>query len=184
METSDEQLIEEFLAGDEAAFETLLTKYLKPIFNFIYQLVKDRSVSDDLTQETFFKAWKNMKKYDPDRTFKTWLFAIAKNTTFDYLKKKKTLPFSLFLDEKGQNELDNLSDNIILPDEILERSDLAKMLTEKLKTLPLNYRLILDLYYKDEFSLREISEILDEPYNTVKSRYSRALYRLKVNFLK
>jgi len=175
----DKKIIEDFLEGDEDSFNTLVNRYLKPIYNFLFQFVRDTAVSDDLTQETFIKAWKNMKKFDKERSFKTWIFTIAKNTAYDYFKKKKTIPFSNFFDENGNNKLENMSDGNILPDEILNRKDIAKEMDEKLKEIPKKYQIILTLRYKEDFSLQEISEILKVPYNTIKSGHSRALGKLK-----
>lgn len=179
----DRQLVENILAGDDSAFESLLKKYLKPIYNFLFQLVGDRAALDDLTQVTFFKAWKNILRFDQKRSFKTWLFSIAKNTAYDYRKKKKTVPFSFFENSKGYNKLDEIAEDKILPDEILARKNLAKEIEQKLKELPENYRIILLMHYKDDLALQEISEILEIPYNTVKSQHKRALLRLKNVFL-
>ncbi len=179
MQKEDSNLIEEFMEGNDYFFEKLLEKYLKHIFNFVFQFVKDASVAEDLTQETFVKAWRNIKKFDKKRSFKTWIFTIAKNTTYDYFKKKKTTPFSSFVDEEGNNRLENISDGNILPDEILERKNIAIEMEEKLKEIPEKYRIILTMLYKEDFSLSEISEILGVPYNTIKSGHARALKSLK-----
>lgn len=179
MRNEDNKLIEDFFSGDERAFENLVEKYLKPIYNFIHQLSKNKSVVDDLTQETFLKAWKNIKQFDKSKNFKTWLFTIAKNTTYDYFKKKKEIPFSFFEDEDGSNKLENISEEKKLPDEILYENDLKEDLEANLNKIPEKYKLILVLHYKEGFSLSEISQILKIPYNTAKSSHARALKRLK-----
>jgi RNA polymerase sigma-70 factor, ECF subfamily len=179
---ADCKLIDIFLAGEEPAFSELVKKYLKPVYNFIFRLVYDRDSAEDLTQETFLKAWKNMKRFDPDKSFKTWLFTIAKNTAFDYLKKKKEIPFSNFTDEEGENWLENIADENFLPDELLELKNISEELDAILEKLPWHYRAILILHYKEDFSLHEIAEILDEPYNTIKSRRQRGLAILKKLF--
>jgi RNA polymerase sigma-70 factor, ECF subfamily len=182
MSSDDNKLIREFLNGDESTFEQLLKKYIKPVYNFLYQLTSDKSALDDLTQITFIKAWKNIRKFDKKRSFKTWLFTIAKNTAYDYFKKKKTIPFSNFTDEEGNNKLENISDENIIPDELLMRTDAADVLEKKLRELPEHYRLILNLHYKEDFSLSEIAEILKIPYNTAKSQHQRGLIKLKKLF--
>jgi RNA polymerase sigma-70 factor, ECF subfamily len=179
----DNNLVEKFLAGEDAALESLLKKYLKPIYNFLHQLVRDSSVLDDLTQETFIKIWKNITRFDPEKNFKVWAFTIAKNTAFDYCKKKKTIPFANFTNEAGENFLENISDESILPNEILERKDLAQELDKKLKELPESYRIILNLRYKEDFFLQEIAEILGKPYNTIRSNHQRALKKLRERFI-
>ena len=179
----DKQLISDFLRGDETAFELLMKKYLKPIYNFLYQLTGDSSATDDLTQVAFIKVWKNRHRFNEKKSFKTWIFTIAKNTAYDYFKKKKTIPFSSFLDEEGNNRLENVAEQNILPDEILARKDIALEIEKKMGEIPEKYRLLLTLHYKDDFSLTEISQILNLPYNTIKSSHGRALKALKERFL-
>lgn len=179
MEKEDKQLIAEFLDGSDEAFEELVNRHLQSIYNFLYQFTQDRDSLDDLTQETFIKVWKNIRKFDPEKNFRTWLFAIAKNTAYDFLKKKKTIPFSFFENSEGDSPLENISEENPLPDEILQRQDLEKELDQKLQELPDNYRIILLMRYKDDFSLQEIAEILNLSYNTVKSQHARALANLK-----
>jgi RNA polymerase sigma-70 factor, ECF subfamily len=175
MNDEDKKIIKEFFGGNDEAFKKILKKYLKPVYNFLRILIKDPDTLDDLSQETFIKAWKNLKKFDQNKNFKTWLFTIAKNTAYDFLKKKKTIPFSNFLDEKGNNTLENMEMNEILPLELLEIAEKEKIFEKKLKEISEHYRTILILHYKENFSLQEISEILDIPYNTTKSRHQRAL---------
>jgi RNA polymerase sigma-70 factor, ECF subfamily len=178
----DKQLISKVLDGDEESFAEIVKIYLKPIYNFLYRLVGDRDAAEDLTQETFVKAWKNLKRFDQKRNFRTWLFTIAKNTAFDWLKKKKEIPFSTFTDEEGESWIENISSDDILPDEILERKNIAEEFEQMLEKIPVHYRAILLLHYKEDFSLHEIAEILGEPYNTIKSRHQRGLGRLKELF--
>lgn len=178
-EKEDKQLVESFLAGDERSFELLLKKYLKPVYNFLFRLTNDRYALDDLTQTTFIKVWRNIKKFNTDKNFKTWLYTIAKNTAYDYFKKKKTIPFSSFIDAEGNNKLENISDQDILPLELLEKADTAKTLETALDKISDQYRLILTMHYKDDFSLQEIAGILNLPYNTVKSQHQRGLKALR-----
>jgi RNA polymerase sigma-70 factor, ECF subfamily len=185
MNPNEKEIIERHLGGDEAAFSEIVKIYLRPIYNFIFRFVNDRDMAEDLAQETFVKAWKKMKQYNAERNFKTWIFTIAKNTTFDWFKKKKEVPFSRFIDEEGENWLENIEDENFLPDEVLERKNIAEELEKILEKIPLHYRVILILQYKEDFTLHEIAEILDEPYNTIKSRHRRGLEKLnKFLFLK
>ena len=183
MSEQENNLIEKTLSGDEEAFAEIVKIYLNQIYNFVYRLAGDRDAAEDLTQETFVKAWRNLKKFDQKRNFKTWLFTIAKNTAFDWLKKKKEIPFSTFADEEGESWLENVVDENILPDEILERSDLAEEMEKIIQKLPPHYRAILLLHYKEDFSLHEIAEIIGELYNTIKSRHQRGLAMLKKAFI-
>lgn len=176
-------MIEAFFAGSDAAFEQLVGKYLKPVYNFLGQLVRDRAALDDLTQTTFVKAWRNIKRFDQGRNFKAWLFTIAKNSAYDHFKKKKTVPFAFFTADDGRNKLENIPDEQLLPDELLMKIESSQALAQKLQALPEPDRLILTLRYREELTLQEIAEVLGAPYNTVKSRHQRALFRLKEKIL-
>ena len=134
--------------------------------------------------------WKNIKKFDPQKKFKTWLFSIAKNAAIDFLRKKKTIPFSKFSsrgrsnfngeNEAGENVIyETLSDPAPLPDELLERADIAQMLASAMDKLSPKYRMVIFLRYNDHFTFREIAESLEESLNTMKSRHRRALVKLR-----
>lgn len=179
MPQDDRQLIADSLLGDDEAFGRLLSKYLSSVYNFVVQLTRDRIVAEDLAQETFIKAWKNLARFDQKRNFKTWLFAIAKNTTYDFFKKKKSIPFSFFEDEEGQSSLAMLDTETVSPETILDKGETQEMVEAALQDIPELYRTLLTLAYQEDFSLAEISEILDVPYNTIKSRHQRALKLLK-----
>lgn len=179
---SDKKLITIFLNGNDKAFEVLLSRHLKPIYNFLYRLTGDRSSVEDLAQEVFIKVWKNLSHFDRTKNFRVWIFTIAKNTAYDFLKKKKSIPFSFFEDKEGNSQFDNIVDDKLDPNAILENADLRKDLEKKLQKIPKNYRLILLLRYKDDFSLSEIADILKIPYNTVKSQHQRALQHLRKIF--
>ncbi len=169
---SDEELIMQYLSGDEKSLELLIARYLKPIYSFVYRYVDNSDAAEDITQEAFVKMWKNLKKFKGDKKFSTWLFAIAKNASIDWLRKKKTLPFSDF-------ENETLADSGSLPDELFERIGLSEILDKALKQLSPAYRSVLFLYYNDHLNFREIAEKFGESINTVKSRHRRALVLLK-----
>jgi len=179
-EKNEVQLIKEYLGSNEEALKILIQKYLKPIYGFVFRLVCNAAEAEDVVQNTFIKMWKNLKKFDPNKNFKTWLFTIAKNTAFDSLKKKKPLLFSEFTNDNGENILEKtLADIEPLPDEILERQDAAKIIENAMKGLPVNYQTVLNLHYNENLTLKEIAEILNKSENTIKSWHRRALNKLK-----
>lgn len=179
MHPTDTELIERHKEGDTEAFPLLMKQSLKPIYHFAFQFTHDEASAQDITQETFIKAWKHLDRFDPEKKWRTWIFAIAKNTAYDYLKKKKTLPFSSFENDEGDNLIEAIDDEKLLPDALLEKKEIAAMLDRALRGIPLPSREILILKYLEDFSLEEIADILGEHYNTVKSRHSRALRKLK-----
>src|ERR1700744_165295 len=106
MDRSDEELITAYLSGEEAAFGELTQRHLRGVYSFALRLVGDAAAADDISQETFLKAWKSLKKYnEKSRKFKTGWLRIAGNTAIDYLRKKKHVPLSHFENEAGGNVL-------------------------------------------------------------------------------
>jgi len=178
-EFSDKEIIQQYLKGDEKSLEVLIHRYIKPIYSFIYKNVGDVSASEDITQEVFVKIWKNLKKFDQKKEFKPWLFQIAKNTSIDYLRKRKTIPFSRFENEEGKNAFtENLSDNS--PDLLKVLND-NKTFTAVMETLTEKDQKLLNLRHTEGMSFKEIADALQEPINTIKSRYRRIIINLKNN---
>lgn len=177
----DRRLIESFRAGDDESFALLVRKHTGSVYAFLYRMVRDQSVAEDLVQETFLKVWKSFTRYDETKPFRTWLFAIAKNNAYDWLKKKRALPFSAFADE--DEPFENEPDRELLPDELLFREEIAREFDQILSKLSEKYQALLILVYQEGFSLHEVAEILKEPYNTVKSRHQRAVRQLRVFLL-
>jgi len=181
MERTDEELISAYLAGEEAAFGELTARHLRGVYSFALRLVGDGAAAEDIAQETFLKAWKNLKKYDERSSkFKTWMLRIARNTAIDYLRKKKHIPLSAFENETGSNVLaETLADTEELAPAMLERLDDARELHAVLEHLSPKHREIVLLYYSNDLTFEEIAQTLGEPTNTVKSRHRRALAALK-----
>ncbi len=169
-EITDEQLIEKYLKGDEKALEILFKRYLKPIYSFVYKNIGNPEMAEDVTQETFVKVWKNLKKFDKNKSFKSWLFTIAKNTSIDFLRKKKTA--TLALTENSAIEKNDFINNI-------EQKDSVKKIHEALQNISPSYRAVVLLKNESNLTFKEIAKELNEPLNTIKSRYRRAISILK-----
>lgn len=164
----------------ETEFDRLTNQFLPAVYRFVFSLVKNQADAEDITQETFVKAWRNFYQFDRQRNFQAWIFTIAKNVAFDWLKKKSPTPFSQFDDDNGGNQLvDKLIDTEPLPSELLERVDATKVLTEALNKLAVEKRLVVLLYHYYDYNFKEIAEIISEPIDSVKSRYRRALQTLR-----
>jgi RNA polymerase sigma-70 factor (ECF subfamily) len=173
MKTSDQELIQLYLKGREEALELLIKKYLKPIYGYVFRFVQNQQDAEDLTQEIFLKMWRNLKKFKKEKNFKSWLFKIAKNTCFDFLRKKKR---DLALNLENLDILADFAPSLI---EEVEKENLIEKIKKEIEKLPLKMQKVLDLYYNFGLNFREISEVLGEPVNTIKSRHRRAIYRLK-----
>lgn len=179
--SSDQQLIYDYLKkGDEKSLEILIRHYLKPVFGFAYRYVGNAQEAEDITQDVFVKVWKNLKKFDGQKSFKAWIFTITKNTSVDFLRKKKAIAFSELGNEESENNiLEKFIDSSPLPNEFLEQKGIREIFIKAVGKLFPKYRRVLLLRHNDNLSFREIAETLAEPLNTVKSRHRRALIFLK-----
>ena len=173
MKTSDQELIQLYLKGREDALELLIRKYLKPIYGYVFRFVQNQQDAEDLTQEIFLKMWRNLKKFKKGKSFKSWLFKIAKNTCFDFLRKKKR---DLALNLENLDILADFAPSLI---EEVEKENLIEKLKKEIEKLPYKMKEIMLFYYEIGLNFREIAEILEEPINTVKSRHQRAIIFLK-----
>ncbi len=179
-EISDQELINQYLKGDKKTLEILIKKYLKPIYGFVYRYVGGAGEAEDITQEVFVRVWKNIKKFGREKSFKTWIFAIAKNASLDFIKKKKAIPFSVFENENEEDYLgENIADPAPLAPELIDRENMAQILDAATNKLSPKYRMVLFLRYNDHFSFDEIAESLGEPFETIRSRHRRGLIALK-----
>lgn len=177
---NDNELIRHYLEGDNNSFEKLIFRYTKIIYRFVYRTTNNKDDSFDITQEIFLKVWKNIKKYDDKQNFKTWLFTIARNTSIDWLRKKRNYLFSDLTKEDDNDDFgQTIADTEPLQDAIFEQNELADLLKKVLIKLSMDERTILILHNEDYLTFEEISEIFKKPTNTIKSIYRRSLIKLK-----
>lgn len=173
----DYLLIKKYFEGNTDSLKMLIDKHASSIYNFSSRFV-GREQAKDTTQEIFIKVWKNLKSFNNEKAqFKTWLFTIARNTITDYLRKKKSLPFS-FIGEEGLVE-ENIEDESDLPDEIYQKLQDKEMLEKVLEEIEPKYKEILILHYQEDMTFKEIGEVLNKPLHTVKSHHFRAIKKLK-----
>lgn len=181
MDKTDIELVYATLHEDKNAFALIVDRYLDSVYQFAYRYVQDREEAEDVAQEAFVRAWKNLESFDTARNFKTWLFAIAKNAALDFLKKKKPLLFSRIIEDEERLDsfLAPYMGNAELPDEVFEGKLAAAEMGRALDTLPPAYRTVLSMRYHDNLKFREIAEALGEPIDTVKSKHRRGLMLLR-----
>lgn len=159
--------------GDETAFAELVKENLPLIYRYLFRLTGNQVVAEDLAQETFVRVWKNLARFNPDKPFRPWLYRIARNCAYDFLRKKNTVPFS-YLSENEQLKLESLPDNKVSPAETAEKTETAALVNTLLSELSETEREILTLHYLDELTVPEIAEILKKPEETVRTRLRRA----------
>lgn len=180
----DEQLVINYQSGDERALSQLIERYAKHIFNFCLRYAGNVHDAQDIVQDTFVKVWKSISRFDTQKSFKVWLYVIAKNTSLDWLKKKRPELLSTFETNEGLNPvLDTLSDDELLPDEIAVVAEQREEMAKAIDQLPELYRSVIALRYSGELSFEEIAEVLQKPLETVRSQHRRALAKLKDIFI-
>ncbi len=177
-EITDSELAILAQKGDDAAFEALMRRHMQAMWYFVRQYSKNEEDTEDIVQDAFFKAWKNLKRFDPGRSFKPWLFKIARNTALDQIKKRRSMAFSELDSDEGEAPFaETLEDAEPLAHELFEQAELRAELDEALETLHPDHRAVLIMRYQEGLSFVEIGEILDRPMNTVKSWHRRALHK-------
>ena len=159
--------------GDLEAFEKILYTYEKPIFNYLYRLVRQKQDAEDLTQAAFIKLYKSLKFIDPDKNFKSWLYKIATNTAYDWFRKKKRQAELLVPEAEEYLETNQA-------EEAYYEVETAFELEQALDQIKPVYKSVLLLYYKEELSYQEIADSLGLPINTVKTYIRRGKQILKI----
>lgn len=155
-------------------FEDVLREYSTPVYSFCERLIGNDEDAKDLTQDIFVKIWKNLEKYDDSKSLKAWVFTIARNTCYDWLRKKKNLFFSQMEDFE-----ENILDENPLQDELfIQRENVGKV-EEALKFLSKDQLEVVTLHYTENMSFEEIAAVLDKSINTVKSQNRRGLMKMK-----
>lgn len=163
--------------GEQAAFGDLMKRYKKPVYHMILKMVRNVDDAEDLTIESFSKAFKSLHKFKKDYTFSTWLFRIATNNTIDFIRKKRLDTISIhsaYTDDNGESVGLEVVDRKMDPEEAtidLQKRELVRVFVEK---LPPRYRKLVMLRYFDELSYEEIAQEMESPLGTVKAQLHRA----------
>lgn len=172
----DDGFVERALKGDESAYKDLMQKYDRPIFFHVRKMIKEKELVEDLVQEVFMKAFKNLPTYSNDYAFSTWLYRIATNHTIDYLRKKKLQTLSIndpYKTKDGEVEI-QLPDDTYATDKRIIKKERKKIVQDAISNLPEKYRAVIQLRHMEELSYDEISDELDLPLGTVKAHIFRA----------
>lgn len=182
---SDKTLAAKASAGQEKAFRELMTRYEKPVFSLVYRMVRDRGLAEDLAQETFIRAFTNIRSYNPSYKFSSWIFKIAHNLTIDHLRKKQIetvsihgAPDAITEEDQARTSLE-LEDTGELPDTYVENLELGSRIEQAVGQLRPEYRTATLLRHVEGYSYQEIAKIMDLPLGTVKTYIHRARLELK-----
>lgn len=177
--TEDGQLIARAAKGEQKAFTVLLDKYRNAVYHIILRIVKVPEDAEDLTIETFAKAFDRLHQYCPEYAFSTWLFKIASNTSIDFLRRKSIDKVSL--DQQDASIADNVKFSTGNDPEIdLIKTQRKDTLQKAVNEMDEIFSRVIHLRYFKEYNYEEISAELGIPVGTIKVQ----LYRAKKLLLK
>ena len=165
--------IEKAKNGDQVAFTFLLNFYWNEVYGFMLKRTENETNAEDITIETFSKAFDKIANYNSEFQFNTWLIAIAKNVHIDLLRKKKSELFIAITDDENQQAYNIADTSPTAEDELITEQNLSQLL-QFIKELKPHYQEVIQLRYFQEMSYQEIANKIDEPLNNVKIKLLRA----------
>lgn len=184
MEQEEQQLIRQAAEGQEQAFEQLVLRHQKGIYNLTLRMTGNQDDAYDLTQESFLRAWKSLAAFQFESSFSTWLYRIATNLCIDFLRRQKrgkVISLQMMEDESEQP--------LPLPDpkpgpeqQVLEQEN-RETVAGALQELEPEYRMALTMRVIDGLSYQEIAAALEIKEGTVKSRIARAREKMRQKLL-
>jgi len=179
MERDDVRLIHEILAGDDAAFNSLVQKYQKRVHALAWRKIGDFHYAEEITQDTFLQVYKKLPTLKNPKQFAGWLYVIANRVCISWLRKRK--PAMQSLEDTPAEEIEQSSHtHYVLEQREMEANAYnAELVKKLLKKLPESERTVMTLYYLGEMTTKEIGNFLGVSANTITSRLQRARKRLK-----
>lgn len=178
MTTSEQEILEQVQAGFTESFAGIVENYQKPVYNLCYRMLGDPYEAEDAAQEVFIRAFKNIKHYDKNRSFSTWLLSIAAHYCIDQLRKRRVNFISI-----EDNPYLALQDYSLGPEAAAIMSEDQIQLRNLLKTLSPTDRATVILRYWYEMSYDEIAQTLSLTVSAVKSRLHRSRQSLAESWL-
>ena len=182
---SDQEVVALARTGKEAAYRELLRRYERPVFSLIYRMVRDRTLAEDLSQDTFVKVLNALDSYRPEYKFSSWVFKIANNVAIDQLRRRElnTLSLDGSPDARTKDEVEatalQATDRSETPLAELESRELGAVIEQAISRLRPEYRACILLRHVEGRSYEEIAETLDLPLGTVKTYIHRARHELQ-----
>ncbi|MCC6239842.1 MAG: RNA polymerase sigma factor [Phycisphaerales bacterium] len=178
---TDEQLMQSFCNGDKGSFDELMQRYQRELYHFLVRFLGNRSLAEDVFQETFLQVHQSAGQFDRRRKFRPWLFTIAANKARDQFRAQNRQPTSTLetaINNDGNESgrmIDLLQVSTQTPFEHLQEQEQRQLVYQMVMEMPENLREILILSYFHEFPYKQISDILAIPLGTVKSRLHSAV---------
>lgn len=175
------QLIRDAILGDQMAYAEIVHRFRGQIFTLILRMVRQKDEAEDLTQETFIKAFKALPSFNAEYAFSTWLYKIAVNNCIDHFRKKrlKTFPLDNPIQVKDKELQREFPDDDSTPETGIMENERQMQIQDAIDSLPEKYRQVILLRHAHDKSYEEIAEELHIPIGTVKVRIFRAREMLK-----
>jgi RNA polymerase sigma factor (sigma-70 family) len=167
------QQIEKAKKGDQAAFTFILNFYWNEVYGFMLKRTENETNAEDITIETFSKAFDKIVLYNTEFQFNTWLIAIAKNVHIDLLRKNKASLFIEITDDQDRQTYNIADTTPSAEDELITEQNLTQLL-QFIKKLKPHYQEVIQMRYFQEMSYQEIANKIDEPLSNVKIKLLRA----------
>ncbi|UCB53425.1 MAG: sigma-70 family RNA polymerase sigma factor [Candidatus Zixiibacteriota bacterium] len=169
----DSSLIQEFKQGDEKAFNQLVLRYQKRVYDLTYRLVRNHEDAADLSQEVFVRAYSNLRKFEERSSFYVWLTRIAVNLCINFSKRERFRSFLSIFDISQKPEVS------VSPEEDVEKEELRRALDRAVKSLPERQRATFVLKRYQELPYREIAQIMEISEGAAKANYFQAVKKLQ-----
>ena len=170
---SDEYYIERVIKGDHSSYATLVERHKDMVFTIANRMLKNREEAEEVAQDAFMKAYRSLKKFRKESKFSTWLYRIVYNLCVSQLRKNKTQIQSLD-DEEKNIDIEDTHKKM----EKLEKKERSKYINRAIDNLNPEEKTIITLYYQDELSVAEISEVTRLTQSNVKVRLHRSRLKL------
>ena len=175
------KIIESCLLGNTKVFSRLIDSYKNMVYNLAYRMSNNPHEAEDISQETFLRAFQSLAHFNPSYKFSTWIYQITLNIIRDKFKRKKIDYVSLDApvetdDSEFYPQPTDLTNN---PEQIITQQEDAQVIQKAILSLPLKYREVIVLRHLQDLSYIEISNILKLPSGTVKIRLYRAREQLR-----
>jgi RNA polymerase sigma-70 factor (ECF subfamily) len=161
--------------GQSGAFEALIRRHQTPLYNFCLRMLAQPDDAADVAQETFVQLYSHLDRLDEYEPLSPWLFRVARNRCIDVIRRRRTVPLETDVDDADRE----LVDEAPLPDELVERADVQRLLSDAIATLPTPYAEVVALRYAADRSFAEIGVILDCEEGAARVRFHRAKALLK-----
>lgn len=174
---TDEQITIEVINGNKELYEELVKRYQEKLLRYVKYLVKNDNSAFDIVQDTFIKAFENLNSFNSSLKFSSWIYRIAHNESVNRIKKTNRELFNVDFDFLGDVLPQDSS-----PEIEFERDEIANELKKRMELLPVKFREVLTLYYLENKSYEEISDILRVSVGTVGTWINRGKIRLKKLF--